>query len=181
MVESLLGALMIFGLRVTDVSIGTVRTLFTIRGRRAVAGLLGVIESGIFIFAISRVLSSAGQDPIKMIGYACGFATGTMLGITIERWIASGAVLVRVISPRHAVRLRASLLNEGFGVTGVRGEGRDGEVMILFIVAPRRRGKQVIRLVQDLDPEAFITVEPVAQAIGGFIPSAAQDAASMKK
>jgi uncharacterized protein YebE (UPF0316 family) len=180
MLESLLGALAIFALRVTDVSLGTIRSLFTIRGYRLVAGCLGIAESGIFIFAISRVIASAGQDTFKMVGYATGFATGTVLGITIERWIGSGTILVRVISPKHAVRLRAMLLNEGFGVTAIRGEGREGEVVVLFIVAPRKRGKIVIQLVKEIDPEAFMTIEPVSQAIGGYMPMI-PDPSSMKK
>lgn len=178
--ESLYGALLIFGLRIIDVSVGTVRSLFTVRGHRVVAGLLGVIESGVFIFAISRVLSEAGKDPIKMVGYALGFATGTVLGITIEKWIGSGTILVRCISPRHAVRLRANLLNEGFGVTAIKGEGRDGEVMVLFIVAPRRKGNAVLSAIKEIDPDAFITIEPVSHAIGGHMPYHV-DPASMKK
>ncbi|MCS7032383.1 MAG: DUF5698 domain-containing protein [Phycisphaerae bacterium] len=178
--ENLLGALLIFGLRIIDVSIGTVRTMFTVRGNRIVAGLLGVIESGVFIFAISRVLSEAGRDPLRMAGYALGFATGTVLGITIEKWIASGTILVRVISPKHVIRLRASLLNEGFGVTAVRGEGREGEVVILFIVAPRRRGKQVLTTINEIDPDAFVTIEPISHATGGFMPHHV-DPSSVKK
>jgi uncharacterized protein YebE (UPF0316 family) len=182
MIESLLGALMILCLRIGDVSLGTMRSIFVFRGHRWIAAGLGAVEAGIFIFAISRVLASAREDPVRMVGYALGFAAGTLLGVTVERWIATGTILVRVISPRHAVRLRAMLINEGFGVTAVGGEGKDGEVTILFIVAPRRRGKVVIRLVRELDPGAFMTIEPVSQAIGGHMPGAgAPEAASVKK
>jgi uncharacterized protein YebE (UPF0316 family) len=134
----------------------------------------------VFIFAISRVLGEAGRDPIKMAGYACGFAAGVVLGITIEKWIGSGTILIRCISPRHAVRLRANLLNEGFGVTSLRGEGRDGEVMILFIVAPRRRSQAAIEAIQHVDEDAFITIEPVSHAIGGHMPYSV-DPNSLKK
>ena len=51
--NELLIALLIFCMRIADVSIGTVRTIYTIRGHRAVAAGLGVIESGIWILAIS--------------------------------------------------------------------------------------------------------------------------------
>jgi len=175
MIESLIGAALIFGLRIIDVSIGTIRTMFTVRGRMWVSAPLAFVEGSIFIFAISRVLADAGQDPIKMVGYALGFAAGTIVGITVEGWIASGTILVRVISPNHAVRLRAMLLNEGFGVTAVRGEGRDGEVVILFVVAPRRRRKMVVSLVQRIDPDCFVTIEPIAHAIGGHLESIPSD------
>ena len=88
--EYLLPALMIFGLRVCDVSIGTLRMLYAIRGRRYLASGLGLLESGIFIFAISSALKDAASNPLLMVGYATGFAVGTFAGTSLEAWIASG-------------------------------------------------------------------------------------------
>jgi uncharacterized protein YebE (UPF0316 family) len=165
--HSILLALSIFFLRVTDVSIGTVRVIFTIRGLRLVSMILGFCESGVFIFAVSRVLTGE-RHPLQMIAYACGFATGTFVGITLEGWIASGSVLVRIISRNHAIRLKELLASEGFGVTATQGQGYGGDVLILFVVAARRKKNLVLSSVQRIDPDAFITVEPVSQAIGGY-------------
>jgi uncharacterized protein YebE (UPF0316 family) len=178
--HAVLMALTVFCLRVTDVSIGTVRVIFTIRGMRLISMCLGFLESGIFIFAVSRVLS-AERNWLTMIGYASGFATGTFVGITLEQWIASGSVLVRIISRNHAIRLKELLTSEGFGVTAVRGQGYDGDVMVLFVVAARRKKKLVLENVQGIDPDAFITVEPVSQAIGGYPFTAPVPPESMKK
>src|ERR671927_1009292 len=97
-------ALGIYCLRICDVSIGTVRTLFTIRGYRMRSFLLGAVESAIWIFAISRVMKyvNSGESIWNIVGWAMGFATGTVVGITFEKWIGSGTVLVRVISRNHA-------------------------------------------------------------------------------
>src|SRR3954452_3307709 len=176
----LLLALGIFFLRVTDVSIGTVRVIFTIRGARMISMLLGFVESSVFIFAVSRVLTGE-RHPLTMIGYACGFATGTFVGITLEQWIASGSVLVRIISRSHAIRLKELLASEGFGVTAIQGQRHGGDVLILFVVAARRRKKLVLHNVQSIDPDAFITVEPVSQAIGGYPFTVPVPAEGMKK
>jgi uncharacterized protein YebE (UPF0316 family) len=45
-------ALGILALRICDVSVGTVRVIYTIRGQRFVSACLGTLESGIWIFAI---------------------------------------------------------------------------------------------------------------------------------
>jgi uncharacterized protein YebE (UPF0316 family) len=47
--------LLIFCLRICDVSVGTDRVLFTVKGYRAVGASLGIVESAIRIFAISRL------------------------------------------------------------------------------------------------------------------------------
>ncbi len=166
--EGLLGALLVFSLRVTDVSIGTLRVLYAVRGHRLVAAVLGLLESGIFILAISRVFQDA-SDPLKMIGYASGFAVGTLLGMTLEKWIGSGFILARVISREKAAEIRQGLRDAHFGVTTVRGEGREGPVAILFIVAARKRTKQLVDIVSRQDAQAFVTIEPSSTAMGGYI------------
>jgi uncharacterized protein YebE (UPF0316 family) len=172
-------ALAIFSMRICDVSIGTVRVIYTIRGHRFWSACLGVLESGVWIFAISKIFKYV-NEPITMVGWAFGFATGTVVGITIEKWIASGHILMRVISIRRARELRQTLLQESIGVTALAGEGRDGEVQVLFVVAPRRRGKELINIVRAIDGDAFITVDPISQAIGGYMPVATEATALRK-
>jgi len=166
--DPLLGALLVFCLRIVDVSIGTVRVLYVIRGQRLVASVLAVIESGVFITAISTVF--AGQQPwFVKAAYATGFAAGTALGMTVEKWIGTGEVLARVISKTKCAELRDVLLAAGFGVTAVAGRGREGEVLILFIVCPRRRFDELLKLTTAVDAHAFITGEPVSHAAGGYL------------
>jgi uncharacterized protein YebE (UPF0316 family) len=164
--ELFLSALLIFALRVCDVSIGTLRTLFTVRGRKYVSASLALAESAIFIFALSRVMKDV-NNPIKMIAYALGFATGNFCGITIERWIGSGTILARIVA-KNAVLL-VGLREQGFGVTVTQGEGREGEVALLFVVAPRRRERELLTLIEQLDPNAFVTLDAVHHALGGYL------------
>ncbi|HEU5394500.1 MAG TPA: DUF5698 domain-containing protein, partial [Candidatus Methylomirabilis sp.] len=56
--EGILGGLLIFGFRVTDVSMDMVRLLLTVRGRKLIAGLIGFFEVLIFLLAISRVVTA---------------------------------------------------------------------------------------------------------------------------
>jgi uncharacterized protein YebE (UPF0316 family) len=167
--EPLLIAAMIFMLRIVDVSIGTIRVLYTVQGRRLVSGALGVVESAVWIFAISRALAYV-DHPLSMIGWAFGFGAGAMVGITLERWVASGSILMRIISPGSSTEMRHALAEHEFGLTAIDGQGHKGAVQVLFVVAPRRRGKELIRLVQTIDPRAFVTIDPVTRAMGGYLP-----------
>ena len=127
-----------------------------------------------FIFALSSVFKDL-DNPINMAGYACGFAAGTVTGITLEQWIAVGEILVRCISRGRAQDIRDRLLADGYGLTVVPAVGgREGEVLVLFIVCPRKRGKALLKLIRDIDPDAFVTIEPVTRASGGFIPHVAE-------
>lgn len=174
------GALMIFSLRIIDVSLGTIRVIYMVRGRRFIAAALGLIESLVFIFAVSRIVAG-NPETVKMIGYACGFATGTLLGMTIERFIDSSSIIIRLIPKHRTSELLTTLRDRGYGVTSVRGEGRNGELTILFIVAPRKRAPRLLELIREHDPSAFITIDPVHKAYGGFIPSVAAAPPTLRK
>jgi uncharacterized protein YebE (UPF0316 family) len=167
--EPLLGALLIFFLRLCDVSLGTLRTLYVVRGDRLRAVPLAFVESLIWIIAIARIMKEVTNgNYFNMLAYAGGFAAGCYVGITIERWIASGWILIRVITRdddlTEAIRAR------DFGVTEVQSEGRHGEQSLLFIVAPRRRSKELLEIVRAKDEGAFVTCDAVNTAMGGYLP-----------
>jgi uncharacterized protein YebE (UPF0316 family) len=178
--EILLGALLIFAMRVLDVSVGTIRVLFVMRGRKWTAAILGLFEAAIFVAAVSKVVTDL--DLGKMVGYAAGYATGVLVGISIEQWIGAGQVVVRIITREHAVALRDRLFAEGFGVTAVRAEGRQREVLLLFIVCHRRRADALMTIADEIDPSAFVTVDEVSEAFGGYMrPMAVRGLGFLKK
>jgi uncharacterized protein YebE (UPF0316 family) len=177
--QMLLGAAGIFLLRVTDVSIGTVRVIYTIRGRRLLAASIGFVEAMIFILAITTVFRHL-DNWANMVGYALGFAAGTALGITLERWIAAGHFLARIISRENSTQITEALRAEKFGVTAVTGEGGDARRSILFVVANRRRSRRFLELIKSVDSSAFVTIDSVTRAMGGYLPHAAP-AASLRK
>jgi uncharacterized protein YebE (UPF0316 family) len=149
---------MIFCMRLADVSLGTLRIVMLVRGKRRWAGLLGFFESLIWLLAAGAVLGSL-DSPLKMIGYAGGYAVGTMLGSTIERWLAMGNVLVRIVAPVDSVHAYDSLRAAGYPTTVLNGEGRDGPVRISFTVLPRREARRALDVVAGVNPDAFVTIE----------------------
>lgn len=169
-VEIALGGLLIFVLRVTDVSVDTLRILSMVKGHKWRAAALGALEAGVFICAISHVLRPPVHW-IQMTGYALGFGVGTLVGITIAQRISSTFVLLRVLSRSKSPEIRQRLLDDGFRVICVRGEGKLGPVDILFGVMNRRMVMHAMELVSQIDPEAFVVVEQVEHAMGGNVPS----------
>ena len=88
----------IIALRLVDVSIGALRITYLIRCRRLLAGTLGFFESLSWVIAAALVLSDM-DEWYKVVAYAAGFGLGTSLGSTLDTWIASGQVFVRVMAP----------------------------------------------------------------------------------
>jgi uncharacterized protein YebE (UPF0316 family) len=180
--ELLLLCLLIFSMRILDVSIGTVRVIYTIRGNRLASAVLGFAESAVWIFAISKLFAQV-NNPAAMLAWASGFTAGTVLGMTIEKWIATGQVMFSIFAKgEQAGEIERALRATGLGVTRVFGEGRDGPVPVLYVAAPRRRSKEVTRLIDEKAPDAFVTIEPISRTIGGTLSrSGASSASSMLK
>ena len=65
--EAWLNAGLIFILRVTDMSLDTLRVLFVMRGRKAIAWVLGFFQAAIFVVAIASVLRDL-TNPLNIIG-----------------------------------------------------------------------------------------------------------------
>lgn len=154
----ILSALTIFTMRLADVSLGTLRISFLVRSRRGLAGVVGFVESMIWLVAAAQVLSQL-DEPLKMVAYAGGYAAGTMLGSTIEGWLAIGNVLVRIVAPVDSPHAYQVLQDAGYPLTVVNGEGRDGSVRVAFAVMPRRQSRKALDLVAQANPSAFVTIE----------------------
>ncbi|HEY9226885.1 MAG TPA: DUF5698 domain-containing protein, partial [Gemmatimonadaceae bacterium] len=96
------GALLIFGLRIVDVSCDTMRVIFAIRGKRGIAAILGFIQALVWIVAVGNAVKHL-DSPLHILGYAGGYAMGTYVGVTIEQAIAYGVATVRIVSKAAGV------------------------------------------------------------------------------
>lgn len=162
------GPIIIFCLRIVDVSLDTMRVLFAVRGKRGIAAALGFFQALIWIFAVGNAIKHL-DSWIHILSYAGGFATGTLVGITIEEAVAYGLSTVRIVSQHGGVEIAEALRERGYGVTEVSGFGRDGTVEIVHSVVQRSHLDEVMNIVERWDPRAFVTVEEPKILRGGSL------------
>ena len=153
-------ALIIFCLRLADQSLGTMRARLVSRKRPIYGALIGLIESVIWIIAVAKVINDI-NEPILIAGYAIGFAAGTILGYYAERILGFGDVVIRVFTSIKSPSVAEELRDQGYGVTVINGEGRDGIVRIHWCIVPRRKLKSVLKIIKEINPDAYITTDSV--------------------
>lgn len=168
MTPEILTMMYIFFARVMDVSIGTVRIILISRGYRYIAPLLGFIEILIWLAAISTALKNLNNF-LSYIIYAAGFATGNYVGMLLEELIAIGHQSLRIVTTKNVTALPLILREEGFGVTVFEGQGKEGDVLLIYTVVPKREVKKVIKMIETLEPNGFITIEDVKSFHNGFL------------
>jgi uncharacterized protein YebE (UPF0316 family) len=98
------------------------------------------------------------------LGFAAGFTAGTFLGVVIEKRLAFGTLVVRIITNRDAAELIRGLRAAGYGVTSVDGHGATAPVKVIFTVIQRGELDNVLALVRDFDPRAFYSVDEIQSA-----------------
>lgn len=167
----LLGYLLIFFARVSDVTLSTIRMLMVVQGRKIQAAIIGFFEVSIYVTALSKVVS--GLDNIgNLLAYALGFACGNYIGITIENRIALGNLATQVIlKSDNNVELIERLRESGFGVTVLDGQGREGTRQILQLAINRKDLDELKDIVYSYDKQAFITANSINPINGGYFSS----------
>ena len=174
----LLTGVIIFLARICDVSIGTVRTIVTVQGRTTIAFILAIFEITIWVTVASTVINQITDKPLLVIFYAFGYATGNVVGIMVERKLAFGTTILRIITPNAGPAIAAHLRKNGQPVTVFRGEGKHGPVNELYIACRRRDLKWILPDVRCIDPKLFYVIEqardmskiyrPIYSPLGGW-------------
>jgi uncharacterized protein YebE (UPF0316 family) len=149
---------MLFLCRVIDVSLGTVRTILVVRGARIIAPLLGFVEVSVWIVAVSSVVQRL-HHPMNIVAYAGGFATGNWTGMWLEQKLAIGHQIVRIISRTRGHSVAHALRLAGFGVTTLYGRGKEGPIVMCFVVAARRQTSYILEIAREVDADCFTTIE----------------------
>jgi uncharacterized protein YebE (UPF0316 family) len=160
---------LIFVARIADVSIGTVKLIFISRGLRSIAPILGFLEVLIWLLAIGQIMRNL-TNPVCYVAYAGGFATGTYVGMYIERKLAMGNLLVRLITRKDATELIDRLKAADYGVTVVDAQGSSGLVHVLYTVIKRGDLEDVVGIIKQFNPRAFFTVEDIRTVSEGIFP-----------
>lgn len=161
--------LIVFLARVTDVSLGTLRIIFTSRGRRNIAPVLGFVEVFIWIVVVSQVVKNVHSLP-AYLGYAAGFAVGTYVGMKIEERLALGTLVIRIILSQGGEDLAQRLRSAGYGVTVVNGMGAEGGVKLLYTVIQRKNLDEITNVIKSINPNAFYSVEELRRVESGIFP-----------
>ena len=161
----------IFFARILDVSLGTVKTVFSVRGKVLKAGVLAFIE--IFIwFLVAREALNTDYDSIWIvISYAGGFTASSIIGTFISSRFVNTLISVEVTTSKATIENINRIRDEGFGVSVVNTTSSydDANNNILFITLNSRNLDHLKEILQKIDPQAFIVVNEAKIVQNGFV------------
>lgn len=136
------------------------RIILISKGYSGYAGLLGFLESLVWITATVQIMQNL-DSLFNYLAYAGGFALGTYVGVLIEQKISIGKVIVRIITYKDNSLLVAKMREENYSMTTIDAEGRFGNVKVLFLVMERKGINKLAKLINEYHPKAFYTIEDI--------------------
>jgi uncharacterized protein YebE (UPF0316 family) len=158
--------LLIFLARVVDVSLGTSRVFFISRGFKKLAAFIGFWEVLIWLVAIGYATQNL-SNPLCIVAFALGFATGNYVGITLTEKLSLGVVLIRILTHENADALIESLKTSKYGLTTLDGRGAYGPMKVIFTIVQRQEVDKIVAIIQSNNPKAFYTIEDVSEVSKG--------------
>ena len=161
--------LLVFCARVLDVTLGTMRIIYISRGKKTLAPLLGFIEVFIWIAMVSQIVHSA-NNIVAYLAYAAGFAAGNYIGMQIEDRLALGTLIIRTFIQNNSSELVDNLRAAGYGATIVDGQGSTGVVHLIYTIVKRRNLSEVLAVIHQTHPHAFLSIEDLRSTQEGIFP-----------
>ena len=163
----LLLCIKIFLARIVDVTLGTTRTMFTVKGKRLISSLIGFVEVLIWFLIVREALNTESKSIFVAISYALGFATGTYIGGAISQVVIPGKITVQVFTEN--LELVKVLRGKGYAVTVIDCKGYNTESKhMLYINVDKKKEKQLRNLIESNDHNAFIVENDTNYVENGY-------------
>lgn len=159
--------LIIIGINIVYVSLYTLRMIFVIKGQRVLATFLSMVEVFVYMTGLGIVLKNL-DNPWNLAAYCLGFGLGIYIGSRIEEYLALGYVTVQVTVDCVEAEIPSKLREYGYGVTSWLADGKDGQRLMMQVLAKRCNERKLFDILDRLCPKAFVISFEPKNFRGGF-------------
>lgn len=158
----------IFCARLIDVSLGTFRTINTVKGKDLSAASIGLVEITVWFLIVKEALNTDNNSIWIVIAYALGFSVGTYIGGKISKRFIKSNLEVQVILSSKDNNIVSKIREEGYGVTAIVVNGSKNEKYMLYIQIRDQSLEHLKDIIRKLDKKAFIVVNETKYVENGY-------------
>lgn len=163
--------LQIYFARILDVTLSTIRTFYTLKGKTIFSSILSFFEVLVW-FLVARQALNVDLDSLWIpISYSLGYATGILIGSFISNNFIKGVENVTIITKKENDILINTLRNNGFGISiiDLKNDFDNVKKQMLVIEVDKRYLKKLIKIVKSIDKDAFISISETKQIENGVL------------
>lgn len=160
----------IFFIRIIDVTLGTLRTIVTIKDKILLASTIGFFEVLIWFLIAREALEINDNAIIIGISYALGFGAGTYIGGIISRILIKGRLSVQIITNNASQKWVENLRENGFAVSviDINHKKEEPDKYMFFLEINQTDFDKLHKLIKKYDKDAFIVANESKNVINGY-------------
>ena len=161
--------IIIFFARVIDVSLATFVTVLTVKGKRALATIIGFIDVLIWFLVVKEALNTDIKSIWIAFSYAGGYALGTFIGTTLSNKLIDGKISAQVIINSDSINEVEKIRKAGFAVSQIDCTGKDNaKKLMLFIELDKKYLDDLKDIINKIDKDAFMVINETKYVLNGF-------------
>lgn len=161
--------ILIFCIRIVDVSLGTLRFILITRNLKYFAAITGFFEVLIWITVVKEIIVNV-DNFLSIVAYAAGFAAGNFIGMQIIERLSIGKIVIRIITREDCVPLIENLGKRNYRVMALEPSEKEGKIHVIYTVTKGENTHEVISIVKENNPQAFYTIEDVREVNEDMFP-----------
>ena len=157
--------IIIFILKIIESFTSTISTILIIDERRIMGSILSFIQVIIWFIIIKIALEN--NTILIALVYALGYSIGSYLASFITTKYSKKKLLVQVITSKEEVF--EVLKEKGYSGSIVNSSGLYGsENYIIYSFIKKKKKKEIINIIKNIDHNAFITINQNKELINGY-------------
>lgn len=165
----LLLCIKIFFVRIIDVSLGTIRTIITVKGKAIIASTVGFFEVLVWFLIVREALNTNTSSIWIAISYSLGFATGTYVGSKLSDKFIKGTLGLQIITSKKDYNIVKKIRENGHAVSVLElNDSNKTQKYMLFMEINKKHLDEVKSLIKEIDSNAFIVVNETKYVKNGY-------------
>lgn len=166
----LLTCLVMFSARIIDVTLGTIRTIISIKGKTILSSIIAFIEVTIWFLVAKKALTTV-DNILIVLSYSLGYATGNFIGTYISKNYIKGLIKVEVITKKINKKFIKTIRDNGYALSVIelKKELNNNKKYLLIIEVVNKKQNNLIKLLKELDENIFIIINESKVVYNGFI------------
>ena len=143
-----------------EISLGTIKTFYTVKGKNIIASVTSFFEILIWYLVAKKALVTTTSSWFVAISFALGYAIGTLLGSYIANKYISTHICIQAITKKDNKKLIKEIRDKGYGLTIVplKNKTRSKLKEMYLIETNKKELKQIIEIFKRSDDKAFIII-----------------------
>lgn len=159
--------------RIIDVALGTIRTVFNVKGKPFLATIIAFTEATLYFLVVREALTYQAlgmENYLIAIAYALGFSLGTFCGGFVTSKIIKSKINVQIVTTNKNEDFVKALSQGGFGATILEATGANQkeERYMIFIETDNKKLKALKSIISEHDPKAFVTISDIKSTQNGY-------------